>query len=94
MAAGIPVVNTALNSGVPFVSLDGVTGRTVPPADSVALRVALCKLLADPVERRRMGSAGRARVYSEFLRERFIQRVLEIYRAVLPSNSDAAARAA
>src|SRR5260370_33337904 len=37
MAAGKPVINTSLQSGGPFVSLDGESGSTVPTAYSKGL---------------------------------------------------------
>lgn len=68
MAAGLPVINTALPTGVPEVSLDGVTGLTVPPGDQAALTEALQRLWGDADLRQRFGAAGQARattVYSE-----------------------------
>ena len=47
LACGKPVVNTALASGVPEVSVDGVTGRTVPTRDAAALASALREILGD-----------------------------------------------
>src|SRR5581483_10631947 len=58
MAAGLPVVNTRLQSGVPFVSVDGVTGLTVPPGDPQALAAAINRLLDDSALRRSFGQAG------------------------------------
>ncbi len=62
MACGRPVVSTNLETGVPWVNQDGVTGLVVAPADAAALAVALTRLVDDPALRARLGSAGKARV--------------------------------
>jgi rhamnosyl/mannosyltransferase len=82
MACGRPVVNTALASAVPFVSLDGVTGITVPPADPRALAGALAALLDDPERRARLGAAARQRVRAEFSVETMAARTLALYERV------------
>jgi rhamnosyl/mannosyltransferase len=83
MACGKPVVNTSLDSGVPWVSQDGVTGITVPPKDPFALAAAITKLLDDEDLRRKYGEAARSRVEKEFTQELMIARLLETYREVL-----------
>jgi len=53
-------------SAMPELIEDDVTGRLVPPADPVALAVALQTMISDPALRARLGAAGLER-----LRERF-----------------------
>jgi rhamnosyl/mannosyltransferase len=79
MAAGKPVINTQLDSGVPFVSLDGVSGITVPPADVGALAAAITLLLENPELRTRFGAAARERACTEFSVETMTARILDIY---------------
>jgi glycosyltransferase involved in cell wall biosynthesis len=82
MASGKPVVNTRIDSGVPYVSLDGITGVTVAPRNSEATATALNRLFGDPELRRRMGHAGRYRVQTEFSLELMVRRTLDIYEQV------------
>jgi len=83
MACGKPVVNTALDSGVPSVSLDHVTGLTVPPRNPVALAQAINELLEDADLRASYGRAARVRVEKEFDKKLMAERVLSLYRRVL-----------
>lgn len=85
MACGKPVVNTRLASGVPWVSVDGVTGLTVPPGDPDALAKAFNLLLDDPERRAEYGQAGRRRVQQEFTLEVMARRTLQLYDEVVRS---------
>ena len=79
MVYGKPVINTALPTGVPLVSIDGETGLTVPPADPDALAAAMEKLLSDDALREQYGKAARERVLSDIS----LQTVMKKTRAIL-----------
>ena len=83
MACRKPVVNTRLETGVPYVSLDGVTGLTVEPANPEALAGALNKLLGDEGLRRALGEGGRERVLNEFTVQVMAERIMNLYEKVL-----------
>lgn len=82
MACGKPVVNTSLDSGVPYVSLAGITGLTVPPADPPALAQAINSLLDNSALQEAYGMAAKERVKQEFSKEVMLQRVLQLYQDV------------
>jgi rhamnosyl/mannosyltransferase len=83
MAAGIPVVNTNIESGVPEVSVHGVTGITVPPKDASALADAIRALLANPELRAKYGRAGIVRANEEFSARRMAENTFHVYQSVL-----------
>jgi glycosyltransferase involved in cell wall biosynthesis len=83
MACGKPIVNTCLPSGVPWVSLDGVTGLTVPPCNSAALARAIKLILDSEGLRAQFGQAARRRVQDEFTRDLMAARILHVYRDAL-----------
>jgi glycosyltransferase involved in cell wall biosynthesis len=83
LAAGLPVVNTAIDSGVPEVSLDGVTGFTVPPDDPHALAAAINRILGDPETASRLSAAARMRAMREYDADRMVDSTLAAYREAL-----------
>src|SRR5262249_41812059 len=91
LGAGLPVVNTALDSGVPEVSIDGVTRLTVPPADPVALGAALRRIVQDRALSARLGAAARPRALQEFTADRMVDATLSLYRQAFelsPTKAD------
>ena len=75
MVYGKPVINTALPSGVPYVSVDGVTGITVPPSDAGALAEAVQRLASDSELRERLGRNAAERVKSTFNEKNIIKKL-------------------
>jgi len=83
MACGRPVINTALDSTVPLVSLHGKTGLTVTPKNVGELASAMNLLLDDERLRLQYGTAARRRVETEFTAERMTSRTLDLYRQII-----------
>lgn len=79
MAYEKPVINTNLPSGVPYVSIDHVTGLTVEPEDVDGLADAMCWMVEHPAERLEMGIQGRKRVKEEYQMSRMLGSLLELY---------------
>jgi rhamnosyl/mannosyltransferase len=79
MAAGLPIVNTALPTAVPHVARHEIEALTVPPADANALASALSRLLDDKALAMRLGHAGHIHVEKEFSRAKFLSRIKRIY---------------
>lgn len=77
MVYGKPVINTALPTGVPHVSLHGQTGLTVPPNDAGALAEAIQTLVSDVSLRQRYGMAAKQRVEAVFAEKTVMQQVYD-----------------
>lgn len=90
MAAGRPVINTALDTGVPHVARNGLEAITVPPGDVDALATAIETLVNDPERRRRMGQAGRHRAMTKYSTTAFKEGVETVYRKVVAEEAVAA----
>lgn len=79
MACGKPVVSTKLDTGVPWVNQNGVTGFIVPSRNSQALADAVNRLLDDRMLMEKFGRNSRQRVEKEFSKELMLNRTAEVY---------------
>jgi glycosyltransferase involved in cell wall biosynthesis len=89
MAAGRPIINTALDTAVPHVARHGVEAITVPPRDPEKLAEAINTLIGDPELRRRMGEAARHRAMTKYAMATFQEGIETIYRRVVASSPPA-----
>ena len=87
MAAGRPVITTAVPSAVREVNVPGVTGLEVPLRDVGGLAAALDALAHDPHRRQAMGEAGRKRVREQFTRTLMAERHIALYQRVLAGRA-------
>jgi len=78
MAAGLPVVATAVGGSVDAVA-DGITGCLVSARSPIDLGAALAGLIADGDKRARFGAAGLARVQGHFSLDACIQSYVALY---------------
>jgi len=92
MAAGLPIVNTDIDSAVPEVSIDGKTGITVPPRDVAALASAITVLLKDKELSERFGAAAKARVTEQFGADLMAERTMRLYSELFAPGSDSGTR--
>ncbi|GBR74725.1 glycosyl transferase GTB-type super family [Candidatus Termititenax aidoneus] len=79
MAYGKPVINTNLPSGVPQVSLDGISGLTVPPKDVSALARALQRLIDEDKLRRRLGQGAYRLAHTKYTMRQMLTGVMAVY---------------
>ncbi len=80
MACGIPIVST---TGGALPEVLGNTGLLVPPADHLALSLAIQQLLDNPSLAATLGQAGYRRVQREFSWQKAAERTVAVYREAI-----------
>jgi rhamnosyl/mannosyltransferase len=83
MSFGKPVINTSLDSGVPFVSIHNKTGLTVAPKSAEAIAQAINYLVENPTIREKFGIAAKERAEVEFSPSLMAERTCKLYRTIL-----------
>ena len=82
MACRKPVISTHVGA-IPELVMDGESGLLIPPGDIEALCNAIESLINDPVQRQRLGEAGRRTVEANFSLQQAAAQYAEIYHQLL-----------
>jgi L-malate glycosyltransferase len=82
MASGVPVVATMTAGAQEIIDVDK-TGLLVPIGDAEALAEAICKLLSDGKERKRLAANARRMVSERFSLDRMVAKTEQVYQDVL-----------
>jgi glycosyltransferase involved in cell wall biosynthesis len=85
MACGLPVISTTIGAIAEAVQ-DGVTGVLIEPHSAGRLRAALHTLLRDRPLRQRLGTAAAEHARANFGRERMLDAMEALFRAVRESH--------
>lgn len=86
MAYGLPVVAVS-SGGVPEIIDSNRSGILVPTSDPERFADAIRRLLSDPGESKRLGSAARAAIQQRFSADRMVEGTLEKYRTLLGESA-------
>jgi glycosyltransferase involved in cell wall biosynthesis len=89
MAAGIPVVVTAVGGNVEVVEAR-VSGWVVPSGSLADMMSAIAEAAADPLKCREFAEAGQRRFAERFALDGMLERYRQIYRELLPASGEAA----
>ena len=87
MAWSRPVLATRVG-GLPDLVEDGATGWLVESGDEAALAARMTELAADSAQARRLGTAGRRKLESEFSSDAQVAAHRKLYRAMMPGPRD------
>lgn len=82
MSYGLCIVASQVG-GIPQMIKDHEDGLLIQPKDKASLKRALKKVLGNEKECEKLGSAAREKVQREFMIDRCMEKVLDLYRKVL-----------
>jgi len=86
MASGLPVIATDLSGGDDCITT-GVEGAVIPARNAEALAESISWHYENAEASMAMGDAARARIEREFTTGQYVDRVMEMYRAVAPGSA-------